>query len=717
MDNQLSDLNLRYLVSEARQIDARLQHRVRECPPPGEELARFRGLYISTEEARGLAEQTTGQAWSSGPAGAGDAGLEQAMREAQAESRQIEQEANQAGVRLRLQHLREFFGLSDFEYQALLVCLLPALDLRYERIYGFLQDDVTKKQAGVGLILALLDTSIPEIARLEHLISFSARGTLLRYHLLRPLGPGGERQEPRLNQLFEVSSGLVSWLFGRYFQEEDWLHFIPFEELAQRLESSPYAAEFTMDWDRIADSGPLLSFEGPDTGRKQQAAWKTAYQFNMPLLQVDLSKFAGDAPFRLADLRMLVRDACLLEAVPFIEGWERVLDSEGRVPEEFLEEMAGFAGILILSSHAGWRISQEGGLPVFRMHFDLPSSAERTELWKHLLGEGSLPAETLRDVAGHFRLTSEQIENAVYTVRNASLQNGRPYTSDDLFLAARQQSFHHLGQLAQKIDPRYSWEDIVLPPEELHTLQDIVSMMRYRPQVLEEWGVGERLIANQGITALFAGESGTGKTLAAQVIAAELQLDLYRIDLSRVVSKYIGETEKNLDEIFNEAAGSNVVLFFDEADALFGKRSEVKDAHDRYANIETGYLLQRLETFAGLAVLATNLRANMDDAFTRRLNFIIHFPVPDQTQRLRIWKVLLPPSLPLDPRIDWEFLARRYPLTGGNIRNALVAAAFLAAQKEQALDMSCLLQAIRQEMQKMGRFIKEEDYLYDASQA
>ncbi len=717
MENQPDDLNMRYLGSEARQIDARVQQLVRAYPRPGEdELARFRGLYISPEEAQDLAAQAPGQVWPNGePAGGEDDSLRRGLREAQAESRRIEQQAKQAGVRLRLLHLREFFVLSDFEYQALLVCLLPALDLRYERIYGFLQDDVTKKQAGVSLILSLLDTSLPEIARLEHLEHFSARGVLVRYHLLRPVGPNGGWQEPRLSQLFEVSPALVSWLFGHYFPEKAWLHLIPWDELEQQVAGHPFAAGFEMDWDKVIENSPLLSFEGPDAERRAQAAWKLAYTFNMPLLHVDLAKLDGDEPFRLADLRLLIRDACLLEAVPFIQGWERALDEQGWVPDDFLEEMAGFAGIFILSSSEGWRVSKQGGRPVFRARFELPSSAERSELWKHLLGEEALSPDTLRDVAGHFNLTSGQIENAVFSVRNASLQSGEPFTSDDLFRAVRGQFSSSLGELAQKIEPRYGWEDIVLPQEELTILHDIVAMLRYRPMVLEDWGVGERLISNRGISALFSGASGTGKTLAAQVVAAELKVDLYRIDLSRVVSKYIGETEKNLSEIFNIATSSNAMLFFDEADALFGKRSEVKDAHDRYANIEVGYLLQRMEMYDGMTILATNLPANMDDAFTRRLNFIIHFPLPDEVQRLKIWKVLLPPSLPLDLGIDWEFLARRYPLAGGSIRNALVAAAFLAAQQGQVLNMRCLLQAIRQEMQKMGRFIKEEDYFYEPS--
>jgi SpoVK/Ycf46/Vps4 family AAA+-type ATPase len=227
--------------------------------------------------------------------------------------------------------------------------------------------------------------------------------------------------------------------------------------------------------------------------------------------------------------------------------------------------------------------------------------------------------------------------------------------------------------------------------------------------VLDEWGVGQKLASSAGVTVLFAGPPGTGKTMAAEIITAELGLDLYKIELSTIVSKYIGETEKNLEKIFQEAQSSNAILFFDEADAIFGKRSEVKDAHDRYANIEISYLLQRMEAYDGVTILATNLRANLDEAFTRRLQFAVDFPFPEEEDRLRIWQTLFPPDVPRDSELDFGLLARRFKLAGGSIRNAIVSAAYLAAADGCQVTMKHLLHGVRRELQKMGRLINEAD--------
>ncbi len=711
MDTIPEDLNLRYLSIEISQIDLLVKRALDAALQTGQEANdRFRGLYISPQEAQALSQAPVVAK------GLDNSSAAAFIENAQAACRQIEVQAQSRNVKLRLPLLREYFGLSDFEYHAFLICLLPTLDLRYERIFGYLQNDVTKKQAGVNLILDLLVEDRPEFNRLTWLGVFSARGTLVKYHLLRPVNPGTDWQEPRLSQLFEVSPALISWLVGQYFPEKNWLHLELWDQLDRAISASPYAQDFSLDWQRIFEKRPFLSFVGPDLDRQLLAAKKVAQRFNMPLLQVDLNEVCAESPFTLATLRLLIRDACLLDAILYIRGWDRVLDADGFIPDEILEEMAVFAGIFILGTPTPWRISRKGSRLVYRVQFELPSSLERARLWEQALAGQSIPAETLRDIAGQFVLTSGQIENAVFTVQNAAFQSGEPFSREDLFFAARQQSAHHLNELAQKIEPRYTWDDIILPDEELHTLSDIISMMRYRALVLEQWGLGKKLTSSAGISALFSGDPGTGKTLAAQIIANELQLDLYRINLSNVVSKYIGETEKNLEKIFEEAQNSNAVLFFDEADAIFGKRSEVKDAHDRYANIEVGYLLQRMETYGGVTILATNLRANMDEAFTRRINFIVNFPLPDETQRAKIWNVLLPESLPVAADIDWEFLARKYTLAGGNIRNILVSAAFLAAQSGGVMGMDHLLRACRQEMLKMGRFIKEEDYLYPNGQ-
>jgi len=249
----------------------------------------------------------------------------------------------------------------------------------------------------------------------------------------------------------------------------------------------------------------------------------------------------------------------------------------------------------------------------------------------------------------------------------------------------------------------HRWEDIVLPKEKIVLLRQICDQVKHRHQVLDQWGFGTKHGRGSGLSVLFSGPSGTGKTMAAGVMARELQLDLYKIDLSSVVSKYIGETEKNLSRIFTEAETCNGILFFDEADALFGKRSEVSDAHDRYANIETSYLLQRMEEYEGIVILATNFRKNMDEAFTRRIRYIVEFPFPGEESRERIWEAHFPVEAPRSESIDYKFLARRFPVTGGNIKNIVLDAAFVAAQNGGIIGMDHLMQGVRKEYEKIGK--------------
>jgi SpoVK/Ycf46/Vps4 family AAA+-type ATPase len=274
---------------------------------------------------------------------------------------------------------------------------------------------------------------------------------------------------------------------------------------------------------------------------------------------------------------------------------------------------------------------------------------------------------------------------------------------EHVYEAARERSGSDMGNLARKVRGSHGWDDIVLPAEPLEQLREICRRVTLRHRVLSEWGFGRKLSGGKGVNALFHGPSGTGKTMAAEVIARELELDLYKIDLAGVVSKYIGETEKNLDRIFSAAENANVILLFDEADALFGKRSEVRDSHDRYANLEISYLLQKMEQYEGLSILATNLRKNLDDAFIRRLSFTVLFPFPDDASRGRIWEGIWPKETPLGTDVDHGWLASRFLLSGGNIRNAAVAAAYLAAQEETPVAMTHILHAIQSEFLKMGK--------------
>ncbi len=275
-------------------------------------------------------------------------------------------------------------------------------------------------------------------------------------------------------------------------------------------------------------------------------------------------------------------------------------------------------------------------------------------------------------------------------------------TAEDLRRGVRAQNAAGLERLARRIEPEVDWDDLVLAPTVLRGLQEVAARARHRDTVLTDWRMRRGGGRGHGVTALFAGDSGTGKTMSAEVIATDLRLDLYTVNLATVVDKYVGETEKNLERIFAEAAGVNAVLFFDEADAIFGKRSDVRDAHDRYANIESAYLLQRLETFDGLAVLATNLRANIDEAFTRRLDAIIDFPSPTPDLRRTLWAHCLIAPLPVDDDVDLDFLAESFEFAGGNIRSASTTAAYLAAAAGTPVTMAHLVAAVEQEYRKLG---------------
>jgi hypothetical protein len=362
---------------------------------------------------------------------------------------------------------------------------------------------------------------------------------------------------------------------------------------------------------------------------------------------------------------------------------------------------------VLLAGPANWDPSWSDAVPLL-CDAPVPGPGDRAAQWERELGtavvEGSAAA-TL-----HFVLSPDQIGRAVRAARAAATLNGGAVTADHLRRGARAQNAAGLERLARRIGPEVGWSDLVLPTAVLAQLRGLAARARHRDRVLTDWRMRPGGGRGRGITALFAGDSGTGKTMSAEVVSGELGLDLYTVDLATVVDKYVGETEKNLERIFSEASGVNAVLLFDEADAIFGKRSEVRDAHDRYANIESAFLLQRMESFDGLAVLATNLRANLDDAFTRRLDAIVDFPTPDVPLRLALWRRCLAPPLPVAADLDLEYCARAFELSGGNIRSVAVTAAYLAAEAGGPVGMEQVIAAVHQEYRKLGRLVLEREF-------
>jgi hypothetical protein len=634
------------------------------------------------------------------------------------------------------------FALSPFDLDVLLIALGPEVDLKYERVYAYLQDDVTRKRPSVNLALNLLcRTPEEKLARRAH---FAAQAPLLRHGLLRLTAEPHQLDSPLLALAIGVDEQFVDVLTGRRVLDR---RLAPFcRRLAPATQGSFWpeadrrldAAQQLVEQAR-AEQRPLrLYLQGGRGMGQRQAAEFLAAAAGAPLLAADLAQ-VGELE-RMA--RILVREAWLHDAVLLLEGIDNLRGNEASWTALVAAMMESPCAV-ILAGAQPWPYGEGppglGPLGVLTIPFgspDVPARAAWWGAWLEAVGVRLTPAE-LGTLAQRFRFGPGAIAEAVVSgiqrtrFRAASVRidrrgetaapsgDGRDRagaavpapTLDDLSAAARAQTGQALATLTRRIEPVARWDDLVVPEDTLAQLRELCQRAVSRQRVLVEWGFGRKLSRGLGVNALFAGPSGTGKTMAAEVIANELGLDLYTIDLSGVISKWIGETEKNLDRIFRAAEDADAVLFFDEADALFGKRSEVRDSHDRYANIEISYLLQKMEQYEGVAILATNLRQNLDEAFTRRLAFTVIFPFPEVADRRRIWQVIWPAETPLGDDVDFDILARQFKLSGGQIKNITLAAAHLAAVEGGPVTMGYLRHATRREYQKLGKVLSDAELL------
>jgi SpoVK/Ycf46/Vps4 family AAA+-type ATPase len=681
------------------------------------------GLYIKDEE---IDRMTAGER-EAGDSRAEAVELEREVEEIQARIGARVKSTPEAVARLPLLRLGHLFCLSPFERDVILICLAPELDLKYEKVYAYLQDDVTRKQPTVDLMLRLLGSSADQ--GIEARACFLPQSPLLKYELVTFTDGGGDR--PLLARCLKLDERIVNYLLGFYSLDSrltsftrlieprrDWSALILPDEVKGKL-----VRLSQMFFERQGPAPLVFYFQGPMGAGRKLAAEAFCRQVQFPLLVVD----TGDLLLKEGDfesrLTALFREALLQPAALYFEHVDRLFSPEERnsgYQNKIFRTCEELPVLTFLAGEGPWLSSTRrgfGGVSLVQVEFPLPPYHLRTELWNRYLSEnngGPLSFQAdIEALASRFRLTGGQIRAAAMDAFIRVMmreRGGDVITTADLFRTCRDQSNRKLSEKAQKITPRYGWQDIVLPPDRLRQLREISYYVKYRQKVFYEWGFERKLSLGKGVNILFSGPSGTGKTMAAEVIAHELDLDLYKIDLSSVVSKYIGETEKNLAAIFKEAETSNAILFFDEADALFGKRSEVKDSHDRYANIEIGYLLQRMEEYTGAVILATNMQKNMDEAFVRRMHFTVEFPFPEEESRLKIWQHIFPPETPLAEDIDFDFLKRKFRISGGNIKNIALAAAFYAADADRPVAMAHLILASKREFQKMGKVCLKSDF-------
>ncbi len=700
--------DLQYLESEITRLDVILHREVRRWrlagQNPGDQL---RGLYVSNEYADALLARPFASSWGQTVQldAQEEAAFEADLSSAAARSAELLRRMEDRGLPPpRLAWISQAFKLSPFEQDLLLLCCLPEFDPRYQSLFGFLQDDVTRKQASFQLALNLFAPAGME--RLDWLRFADECAPLFHYGFI---GRSDESEtEANLSAPLKADQSIVNWLAGVYRPAGLLSEAAGLEAVSASSEDALLASFSSPQLDPAMLEGQVVALHGPDRLVQLACARQTALARGQPLFIVQLDQLPSEAQFK--GLRLALRDARINQAIPFLAGWDVLAGERQSPPAKAIAELADFPGLAFVASRQPWQV--HGSTPEQRfiwVECPLPDFFQRRQTWRHFLGESGADVD-LERVSAQFRLSCEQIQDACHAACSEAAFEQVDVSTAALLSAARRYSNPNLSKLASKIEPHFDWKDIVLSADQIDLLRELVATVRSQPVVLESWKVGKKLVASSGITVLFAGPPGTGKTMAAEVIANELGLDLYKIDLSMVVSKYIGETEKNLEQIFREAETSNAILFFDEADALFGKRSEVRDSHDRYANIEISYLLQRMEAYNGVAILATNLRANLDEAFTRRLQFVVDFPFPDENDRLRIWQALFLPTIPVEGPIDLARMAREFKIAGGNIRNIIVNAAYLAAADGGAVRMNHVLHSTRREMQKMGRLTSDTNF-------
>lgn len=656
------------------------------------------GLFIDQAQARRMVNKPFGTAvWANGENGT-DKGA--ALHQA----RQSWQRQAACYAHHPLPTLLKRFNLSATEAEILFIALLPAFDPDYGRLFAFLQDDLTRKRPSVNLILDLLAENIAHKFELYPL--FLPNGRLARHRLLQIGSDNHQSSGSFLDQPVQPATAVVQVLWGdnqldaarQQSASLKWCEPKPLTRINPTLEAEIRQA--------CREKAPLLTFIGAYGSGKAEAAQAVAAQTTGWLLTANLHTVAQDAPNWPELLARLLRDGRLHATTLYLKQWETILQ-DSLLPEPIWQQLQSYPHPIVAGSSQTWQPRHHlNGRTIHFIHFPPANFATRLATWRRLCRQDNAAIDA-EHLANLFQFSVGQIEDVYATARNLAQQENAPLQQKHSIRAARLHSNQRLSQLATQITPSHSWEELILPEDALTQLQELVRRTLYKPTVFKQWAFAQKLSYGKGVAALFVGESGTGKTLAADIIAGELGLELYKIDLSALVSKYIGETEKNLERVFTEASTSNAILFFDEADAIFGKRSEINDSHDRYANLEVSYLLQRMERFEGIVILASNLQTNIDDAFTRRLDFIIEFPFPQKAERVCIWQISLPPTLPVASDVDLTLLAERFELAGGNIRNAVLAAAFLAAADGSIVQMRHLLHAVRREYQKLGRLIDE----------
>ena len=721
--------SIEHILAEMKRLDLLLRRAVlvarrsRSADTPDE----FRGLVISDESVDHMLGSVDflGDIWNLDDSVAKQAeSIDRELESRQEEIRARMEASAQAGERLALPHLAAACGLSPAEVDVLLIALAPELEPRYETLYAYLQNDVTRKRPSQDLCLNLICRTEQEKIQARQL--FSPDAPLLHFHLVGLHEEPYDRTPSQLRYFLKMDDTVTRFLLERQPRQTLTGKLIMPEDPIAELETS--AASRT-ELQNLADalqqngtSHAIIQLWGGHDAPLTEAAEALAHALTKDVLYAELGRLDTDA----GKLGALIRDAALWDNLLVVDRGRSELSEAERLKRNNIEEL--LLNRIIESNIPVVLISPEeqfgtvaGSTHLWRVLIEAPDYETRRGAWRTALAV-SVPDIDADRLADSFSFAGNRVrQTASLAMSRARLRDPldpKPSMADVL-AAGRDLTTPNMQRFATAIDPQFGWEDLVLPDEEMKQLRMVAARLQFRTVVQRDWEFGKKLARGGGLCALFTGSPGTGKTMAAEVLARDRSLRLFQIDLATVVSKFIGETESNLSVVFREAELSQSLLFFDEADALFGKRTEVKDAHDRYANIEVNYLLQRIEQYQGLVVLSSNFQENIDDAFLRRLHCVVRFPFPDELAREKIWNLQFSKKAPLDKDVDFHFLANQFKLSGGAIRNVALEAAFLAAQqggqepresgKEPRISMDHIIQALKNEHRKLGKLVMKTD--------
>lgn len=624
---------------------------------------------------------------------------------------QKEKNTKNKGIYIPFLDLIELFSLKDFEIYSIVLSLATELNLKYERIYAYLQDNLNLKKPTFELVSKILDLDIDD--------KIYIRNHFHKNHLfIKMILKDDELSQSFFNKKIILDERIINFLIEGNELDYDIKEFVKVfyhENFDKKLYWNSNILNEILEFIKktIDYNKKIIYMQGPNGSGKKFQIKCFAKLLNENVLFFDIKKVLDSSLDFSVVLMKFIRETILTSSIPVFYNFEEILKSDYKDKEfEFYKEIKNLNGIIFILSKEKIKDNKKASnFIVNKIELKNLDEEERKDVWQYFSLKYKLKEFDYMDLGIKYNFSIGEIKNILKIIRD--YYNWKNHDNIDfnnlIYKISQDQISHNLNAKATRVESNFTFNDLVLPKDQKNKLESVYYQVKNSHTVFKKWGFKDKLSYGTGLSVLFYGPPGTGKTMSANVLAKELNLELYKIDLNRVVSKYIGETEKNLNDIFEEAKKSNVILFFDEADSLFGKRSEVKDSKDRYSNMETSYLLQKMEEYEGMTILATNFLKNIDSAFLRRINYVINFPFPDSRNRINLWKKAFTKNTPLCDFIDYEFLGEKFHLSGGNIKNIALKSAFKAARENDKIYMKHILASIKEEMEKMGKLFTKND--------